>query len=171
MCMVMRSISTTRPSTIFVASERVAPDAPLSERAAASGCEVVAFVSNDIGHALQMFKYMSIVPAAFVQLCAGMTVLLLYLRTAALLGLVFLAAFVKGAGALSSSARRLTQLKTAVSDRRLGLLRQIFEGIKAVKFYAWEERYEAAVAERLAGWKGMEDELRQMVKGKRSVKE
>ena len=105
------------------------------------GAEETQFIGADMPQLVELTRIIAFLPSGLVGLACGMVVLVVYLGWSgitgiSLLGLMFLANVKVSVAAKAADTRAQDKLK----DRLRGM-KQVVEGVKAIKFYAWEESF------------------------------
>lgn len=137
---VMRAGMRTRSSlqgVIFDKSLRMSPAA----RASCSLGEIVNLMQLDtqrIGDFLQFFHTLWAAP---IQIVVTVVLLYLYIGPSALIGLLITLLTLPLQGVLMSAQVKLRRQSVGIADRRVKLMNEILQGIKAVKMYAWEDPF------------------------------
>jgi len=92
-------------------------------------------------------RFMMVMPALFglitapLQLVVTIALLLYYLGLPALVGLFILGSAMPIVKTVGSMAKEALSLKMIHSDSRIKTFNEAIQGIKVVKFYAWEEAF------------------------------
>jgi len=107
----------------------------------AKGVDATTFFSGDFPRSLAYSRYLAMLPQGFSSLFCGVAILIAFLGPGALVGLAAMLFFVGASGQLSKEASKIEVPCNAARDRRLQQLRQVVEGMKAVKYYAWEDEF------------------------------
>jgi hypothetical protein len=113
----------------------------LSGRGARSRESIVNLVGTDVIGVREMFMLLGLMPWSIAGGVGGVTMVCFTLGwSSAAVGLVVNFGLVGLSSVLSRNLKQVEKKRTALSDRRMANLTQLVEGIKAVKFYAWEAR-------------------------------
>mmetsp|Transcript_54929 Transcript_54929/g.101662 ORF Transcript_54929/g.101662 Transcript_54929/m.101662 type:complete len:1252 (-) Transcript_54929:169-3924(-) len=102
-------------------------------------------LGNDVMRMFENLKWLAQMPTSLVSLIGGAFVVLYTLGIGGVIALILqvlmlLATCYVGAKSKASEERALQS-----ADRRLGVLRRVIEGAKAIKFNAWEDKYLEAI--------------------------
>ncbi|CAN8068720.1 unnamed protein product [Agarophyton chilense] len=91
------------------------------------------------------FQFFHVLWSAPIQILGAVALLYYYIGVSAVIGLIVTIASLPLQGKLMAAQLRLRKAGIGITDRRVKLMNEILQGIKAVKFYAWEEPFAAAV--------------------------
>lgn len=145
--MTMRTglrIRSSLQGVLYDKSLRMSPTA----RASASLGEIVNLMQLDsqrIGDFIQMSH---VIWAAPIQIVVSVGLLINYIGVAALIGLLATVVTIPLQGFLISKQVKIRKATFSIMDKRVKLMNEILQGIKAVKFYAWEKPFSDLVQER-----------------------
>lgn len=145
--MTMRTglrIRSSLQGVLYDKSLRMSPTA----RASASLGEIVNLMQLDsqrIGDFIQMSH---VIWAAPIQIIVSVGLLLNYIGPAALIGLLATIVTIPLQGLLISKQVKIRKATFSIMDKRVKLMNEILQGIKAVKFYAWEKPFSDLVQKR-----------------------
>lgn len=137
-------IRSSLQGVLYDKSLRMSPTA----RASASLGEIVNLMQLDsqrIGDFVQMSH---VIWAAPIQIIVSVGLLLNYIGVSALIGLLATVATIPLQGFLIASQVKIRKATFSIVDKRVKLMNEILQGIKAVKFYAWEKPFSELVQER-----------------------
>ncbi|PXF49940.1 Multidrug resistance-associated protein 1 [Gracilariopsis chorda] len=126
---------------IYDKSLRMSPSA----RAASSLGEIVNLMQLDSQRIGDFFQFFHVLWSAPIQILAAVGLLYHYIGVSAVIGLIVTLCTFPIQGKLMVMQVRLRKAGIGITDRRVKLINEILQGIKAVKFYAWEEPFAAAV--------------------------
>lgn len=141
---VMRTGMRVRSSlqgTIYDKSLRMSPSA----RASSSLGEIVNLMQLDTQRIGDFFQFSNNLWAAPVQIIITVALLYNFIGVSAIIGLVVTLATLPAQSKLMSSMIKLRRQSLGITDRRVKLMNEILQGIKGVKFYAWEQPFSVAV--------------------------
>ena len=141
---VMRTGMRVRSSlqgTIYDKSLHISPSA----RASSSLGEIVNLMQLDTQRIGDFFQFSNQLWAAPVQIIVTVALLYNFIGVSAVIGLVVTMATLPAQSMLMSAMIKLRKESLGITDRRVKLMNEILQGIKAVKFYAWEEPFSVAV--------------------------
>lgn len=126
---------------LYDKSLRMSPSA----RASSSLGEIVNLMQLDSQRIGDFFQFFHVLWSAPIQVLAAVGLLYNYIGVSAIIGLVVTLLTFPIQGKLMAMLVRLRKAGIGITDRRVKLINEILQGIKAVKFYAWEEPFAAAV--------------------------
>lgn len=126
---------------LYDKSLRLSPAA----RASASLGEIVNLMQLDSQRIGDFIQFSHVMWAAPIQLIIAVALLYDYIGLSALIGLFFTVISVPIQGALLTKQIKLRKASFGITDKRVKLMNEILQGIKAVKFYAWESPFSVAV--------------------------
>lgn len=129
--------------TIYGKSLRMSPSA----RASSSLGEIVNLMQLDTQRIGDFFQFSNQLWAAPLQIIVTVGLLFNYIGVSAIIGLVITLGTLPAQSKLMSSMIKLRKQSLGITDRRVKLMNEILQGIKGVKFYAWEEPFAHAVEE------------------------
>ena len=109
------------------ASQRSSPEASL--------------LGNDVMRTFENFRLCALFPVCVVSLVAGTVVLVATVGVAGLMGLSFMVILLFVSARMAVSARKAAAANLKCSDKRMGIMKQIIEGITAIKMCAWEASF------------------------------
>lgn len=112
-----------------------------SARASATVGEIVNLMQLDAQRAAEFSQYFHVLWGAPLQIIVTVALLFNYIGVSAIFGLVITFAVLPLQGHLMKVAMRLRAQGVAIADRRVKSMNEILQGIKAVKFYAWEQPF------------------------------
>lgn len=118
-----------------------------SARASESLGEIVNLMQLDsqrIGDSIQIIQVLWSAP---VQILVSIGLLYNYIGVSAIIGFLFTVVSVPAQGLLITKQIRLRVRTLIITDKRVKLMNEILQGIKAVKFYAWEKPFSKMVME------------------------
>ncbi|CDF38271.1 unnamed protein product [Chondrus crispus] len=141
---VMRTGMRVRSSlqgTIYEKSLHISPSA----RANSSLGEIVNLMQLDTQRIGDFFQFSNQLWASPVQIIVTVALLYNFIGVSAVIGLVVTMATLPAQSMLMSAMIKLRKESLGITDRRVKLMNEILQGIKAVKFYAWEEPFSVAV--------------------------
>jgi len=116
-----------------------------SARQSTSTGEVVTLMSNDaerLPQAALTFHNIWITPLFLV---AGIVMLIQLIGYAAIAGVLFLVISIPLQGKIALKQMKAVRKMMKITDKRVKLLNEILQGIKIVKFYAWEASFKERV--------------------------
>lgn len=138
--MTMRTgirIRSSLQGLLYDKSLRMSPAA----RASASLGEIVNLMQLDsqrIGDFVQMSH---VIWAAPIQIIVSVALLFSYIGVSSIIGLLVTVATIPLQGFLIAKQVKIRKATFGIVDRRVKLMNEILQGIKAVKFYAWEKPF------------------------------
>lgn len=118
----------------------------ISKAAVGNSSDAGGLVGSDMSRVQGCLWSLAILPAAVVQFVGGTIVLLYSIGLAGVLGLAGMLIVLAVNMCISRRANDAEHENLERADRRLNLLQQMINGMRAVKFCAWEEKYLNAVA-------------------------
>jgi ABC-type multidrug transport system fused ATPase/permease subunit len=118
-----------------------------SARAQTTTGEVVNHMQLDAQRLSDFMQYAHVLWAALLQIGGALALLIVYLGYSGLIGFVAALLTVPLQGYLVKKLSGFRRLTFGITDRRVKLLNEMFQGIKALKFYAWEEPFAEKVTE------------------------
>eukprot|EP00178_Gracilaria_changii_P005265 TRINITY_DN1862_c0_g1_i1.p1 TRINITY_DN1862_c0_g1~~TRINITY_DN1862_c0_g1_i1.p1 ORF type:complete len:1372 (+),score=202.17 TRINITY_DN1862_c0_g1_i1:5348-9463(+) len=127
--------------TLYDKSLRMSPSA----RATSSLGEIVNLMQLDTQRIGDFFQFFHVLWSAPIQILGAVALLYHYIGVSAIIGLIVTLASLPLQGKLLAAQLKLRKAGIGITDRRVKLMNEILQGIKAVKFYAWEEPFAAAV--------------------------
>lgn len=127
--------------TIYDKSLRMSPSA----RASSSLGEIVNFMQLDTQRIGDFYQYVHNLWAAPIQIVVTVALLFNFIGVSAIIGLLITLATLPAQSMLMSAMIKIRKANLGITDRRVKLMNEILQGIKAVKFYAWEEPFAKAV--------------------------
>ncbi|KAI0564144.1 ABC transporter [Gracilaria domingensis] len=127
--------------TIYDKSLRMSPSA----RATSSLGEIVNLMQLDTQRIGDFFQFFHVLWSAPVQILGAVALLYHYIGVSAIIGLIVTLASLPLQGKLMAAQLRLRKAGIGITDRRVKLMNEILQGIKAVKFYAWEQPFADAI--------------------------
>lgn len=127
--------------TIYDKSLRMSPSA----RASSSLGQIVNLMQLDTQRIGDFFQFCNNLWAAPLQIIVTVALLFRFIGVSALIGLFVTMATLPAQSVLMSAMIKLRKANLGITDRRVKLMNEILQGIKAVKFYAWEEPFAKAV--------------------------
>eukprot|EP00177_Eucheuma_denticulatum_P007234 GFKZ01013162.1.p1 GENE.GFKZ01013162.1~~GFKZ01013162.1.p1 ORF type:complete len:1384 (+),score=212.46 GFKZ01013162.1:285-4436(+) len=142
--LVMRSGMRVRSGlqgAIYDKSLRMSPSA----RASSSLGEIVNLMQLDTQRIGDFFQFVHNLWAAPAQIIISVALLFEFIGVSAVIGLLVTLATLPAQTLLMKAMLKLRKANISVTDRRVKLMNEILQGIKAVKFYAWEVPFAAAV--------------------------
>eukprot|EP00939_MAST-03C_sp_MAST-3C-sp1_P000360 g360.t1 len=104
-----------------------------------------ALIGNDIIRTKENLKYMQLLPNSLSSLIGGVIVLYFVTGYAGLIGLSMSAVMLFFNGYIATLAKDAEEANLAAADKRLSIMKQIINGIKAIKLSAWEESFENVI--------------------------
>ena len=110
---------------------------PASQR----GSPEASLLGNDVMRTFENFRLCSLFPVCVVSLVAGTIVLVATVGVAGLVGLSFMVILLFVSARMAVSARKAAAANLECSDKRMGIMKQIIEGITAIKMCAWEASF------------------------------
>lgn len=131
---------------IYGKSLRMSPSA----RATSSLGEIVNLMQLDTQRIGDFFQFVHNLWAAPAQIIITVALLFEFIGVSAVIGLLVTLATLPAQTMLMKAMLKLRQANIAVTDRRVKLMNEILQGIKAVKFYAWEVPFAEAVGKERA---------------------
>jgi len=105
---------------------------------AESGLQESTLLGSDVTRMVEEWRWLCLFPYVIVALIGGVTVLAVTLGTASLVGLGLMLLVVLINLKLSSLTQKIEEKDFAVGDERVSTLREVLDGIKAIKMMAWE---------------------------------
>ena len=102
---------------------------------------VVNLLSNDTQKLFDVMPTIHLTWTAPLQICLATYLLVLYLGEAAIAGIVFLALMSPTNWYLSKAIARMRKKHMPLSDERVNLCSEIFNGISVVKCFSWETKF------------------------------
>lgn len=126
---------------LYDKSLRLSPTA----RASASLGEIVNLMQLDSQRIGDFVQFSHVFWSAPIQIIITVGLLYHFIEVSAIIGLVFTLLTLPVQGALFSKQIALRKSTLGITDKRVKLMNEILQGIKAVKFYAWEKPFSAAV--------------------------
>lgn len=118
-----------------------------SARASATVGEIVNLMQLDAQRAAEFSQYFHVLWGAPVQIIVTVALLFNYIGVSAIFGLIITFAVLPLQGYLMKVAMRLRAEGIGIADRRVKIMNEILQGIKAVKFYAWEQPFTKGVTD------------------------
>lgn len=118
-----------------------------SARGTATVGEVVNLMQLDAQRGADFFQFIHVLWGAPVQIIVTVVLLFLFIGPSAIIGLLITLLTVPLQGWLMSYAMRLRARGVGITDQRVKMMNEVLQGIKAVKFYAWERPFAEKVAE------------------------
>ncbi|KAF6002670.1 hypothetical protein F1559_001419 [Cyanidiococcus yangmingshanensis] len=118
-----------------------------SARAQTTTGEVVNHMQLDAQRLSDFMQYAHVLWAALLQIGGALALLVVYLGYSGLIGFVAALLTVPLQGYLVKRLSAFRRLTFGITDRRVKLLNEMFQGIKALKFYAWEDPFAGKVTE------------------------
>jgi ABC-type bacteriocin/lantibiotic exporter with double-glycine peptidase domain len=94
-------------------------------------------IGNDIMRTHENLKMLAIFPQSFVGFLCGLVMLIYTLGYPCLVGLAVMLVVLCVNVCIANINKRAEQKGLAESDKRLGIMRQIIHGIRAIKYSAW----------------------------------
>lgn len=116
-----------------------------SARAESSVGEIVNLMQLDSQRLADFYQFAHVLWGAPLQLAVTVGLLFHYIGVSAVIGLVVTLLTVPLQGKLMAVQVRLRKATIQISDRRVKLMNEILQGIKGVKFYAWEPPFTVEV--------------------------
>jgi ABC-type multidrug transport system fused ATPase/permease subunit len=105
---------------------------------ALAGLNEVTLISNDLTRMVEDWRWMSLLPYVLTALAGGVVVLALTLGSASLVGFAIMFSIAGFNYRLTHVVRAIEKEDFALGDRRVGILREVLDGVKAIKMMAWE---------------------------------
>jgi ABC-type multidrug transport system fused ATPase/permease subunit len=118
-----------------------------SARAQTTTGEVVNHMQLDAQRLSDFMQYAHVLWAALLQIGGALALLIVYLGYSGLIGFLAAVLTVPLQGYLVKRLSGFRRLTFGITDRRVKLLNEMFQGIKTLKFYAWEEPFAVKVTE------------------------
>ena len=103
------------------------------------GKEETKMVGADLPGLLEQIRIVAFLPSGIAGLLGGLSVLIVYLGLSGVAGLFVLVICMVLNRNLGMATKRCDAAVESARDERLGTMKQVIDGIKAIKFYAWEE--------------------------------
>ena len=103
------------------------------------GKEETKMVGADLPGLLEQIRIVAFLPSGIAGLFGGLSVLIVYLGLSGVAGLIVLCICMALNRNLGMATKRCDRAVENARDARLGTMKQVIDGIKAIKFYAWEE--------------------------------
>jgi len=106
-----------------------------------------SLIGNDVVRAYENLRTAANLPMALAGVTGGIIVLLALIGTPALVGIAIMGLIMLLNLALGKVAHSIEQRNLKAADRRLTLLGAVLDGIRAVKLFGWEEKYNERITE------------------------
>lgn len=106
--------------------------------ASSSGLQESALVGGDITRMVEEWKWLCLVVYVTFALIGGICVLAFTLGTSSLVGFAIMFSITFGNYRIARVIKKVEEKDFAAGDQRIGYLREILAGIKAIKMMAWE---------------------------------
>jgi ABC-type multidrug transport system fused ATPase/permease subunit len=111
-----------------------------------AGAEETKYIGSDLTHLLEGIRFVSFMPSGLSGLMGGIAVLIAFMGWGGLAGIVVLYFMFWGNTKLAIMGKKADLTMQARGEDRIRVMKQVVHGIKAVKFYAWEESYTQLLA-------------------------
>eukprot|EP01061_Rhynchopus_euleeides_P018502 TRINITY_DN3062_c0_g1_i3.p1 TRINITY_DN3062_c0_g1~~TRINITY_DN3062_c0_g1_i3.p1 ORF type:complete len:1469 (+),score=596.87 TRINITY_DN3062_c0_g1_i3:157-4563(+) len=113
-------------------AHRIAPGSVSNEK---------ALLGTDVIKAYEAFKQLCLLPMAISSVLSGLVVLFVVVGWPCVFGLGVIVTILAISFYLGKSVKQVEEDVSNASDARVGITGQIIEGIKAIKYTAWEESF------------------------------
>jgi ABC-type multidrug transport system fused ATPase/permease subunit len=110
-----------------------------------------SLISNDLPRLFEHMRFLSWAPSCLASLVGGIVVLLLTVGVSSFVGMGVIVAVLLLNGKVASYAKAFNKRSLQSTDRRLKMMTQIIEGIKAIKLSAWETPFVDSLMEMRKG--------------------
>jgi ABC-type multidrug transport system fused ATPase/permease subunit len=105
------------------------------------GVEETTFVSADMTQLIFNTRFTCYLPTGLAGIFGGVAVLIIYLGVSGLVGLATLVICFQANLRISRRSKNADKVVQSRLKERLRTMKQTVDGIKALKFYGWEEKY------------------------------
>jgi len=119
-----------------------------SARAGSSLGEIVNLMQLDTQRISDFAQTFHIIWSAPLQLIVTCILLFYFIRWSALIGIIVTLLTIPIQGKIMAILTRLRKAAVGITDQRVKLVNEILQGIKAVKFYAWEAPFSRKIEEK-----------------------
>jgi hypothetical protein len=103
----------------------------------AASAEENSLIGNDVIRTFENLKFLCNYPMCFSGVVGGVVVLLILIGWSGFVGVVVMFGIMWVNLLVAKRSKKLEELNLGKADERIGLMVQIMEGIKAIKFSAW----------------------------------
>ncbi len=118
-----------------------------SARAGSSLGEIVNLMQMDSQKIGDFLQFIHVLWSAPVQLIVSCALLFRYIQWSAVIGVLATFIAIPIQGKLMAVLMRLRRAGVGITDQRIKLINEVMQGIKAVKFYAWEKPFSKKIEE------------------------
>jgi len=130
-------------STLYRKSLSLSPSA----RAGKTVGEIVNYMQLDAQRISDFAQFIHVTWAAPIQVIVTVVLLYIYIGPSAFVGLAMAVVTIPLQSWLVKKQAALRKRGVGITDQRVKLINEVLQGIKAVKFYAWEKPFSAAIDE------------------------
>ena len=106
-----------------------------------------SLLGNDCIRTYEVLKQLCLLPMAFSAIIGGLTMLIIFVGWPVVFGLTVILLILGISFYIGSRIKVVEEEVNDASDKRVGITAQIIEGIKAIKYAAWEEQFLGLVDE------------------------
>ncbi|CAK9105208.1 Multidrug resistance-associated protein 1 (ATP-binding cassette sub-family C member 1) (Glutathione-S-conjugate-translocating ATPase ABCC1) (Leukotriene C(4) transporter) (LTC4 transporter) [Durusdinium trenchii] len=103
-----------------------------------AGLQESSLIGSDVTRMVEDWRWMCLLPYVCTALVGGVVILSVVLREASLVGFVIMFSIAFINFKLTKMIKAVEEVDFALGDKRIGILREILDGVKAIKMMAWE---------------------------------
>lgn len=103
-----------------------------------AGFQEQSLIGSDVTRMVEDWRWMCMLPYVFTALVGGIIILAYILRRASIVGFVIMFSIAFANFKITKIVKRVEEKDFALGDERISILREILDGVKAIKMMAWE---------------------------------
>ncbi|GBG27380.1 ABC transporter, putative [Hondaea fermentalgiana] len=103
-----------------------------------AGLQEQSLIGSDVTRMVEDWRWMCMLPYVFTALIGGVVILAYVLRRASIVGFVIMFSIAFANFRITKLVKRVEEKDFALGDQRISILREILDGVKAIKMMAWE---------------------------------